>query len=184
MDLFPDAFVSLEAMRKGGWGQTERWAPLPSDCRRRSDAIIALGPCMEARLHRRGIPPERIHIADNWADGREIVAAAAGRSVADLHILYSGNLGLSHDIETIAGAMVALANDRRIPDSPSLEAACAAAELEAWSLQPLNGAMSRFLPYANRQERVLPASGNADIGLVTLKRGGASARWCRAKFTD
>src|SRR5262249_32616881 len=90
MDLFPDAFVSLEAMREGGWADRAMGA-IADYCRRRTQSIIALGPCMEARLLKRGIPRERIHIADNWADGSEITPLPP-RNAADIHILYSGNL--------------------------------------------------------------------------------------------
>ena len=165
MDLFPDAFVSLEAMREGGWADRAMGA-VADYCRRRSHSIIALGSCMEARLLKRGIPGEHIHIADNWADGEEI-APLLPRNAADIHILYSGNLGLSHDIETIAGAMAALANDGHFRFSFAGGGA-RRAELEAWSRSHPTGNVT-YLPYANRQD-VSASLGSADIGLVTLKR--------------
>ena len=65
---------------------------------------------MQERLLRRGIPPERIHIADNWADGNEIWPLPF-HGGEQLRVLYSGNLGLSHDTETILGAIQALDGD-------------------------------------------------------------------------
>lgn len=164
MDLFPDALVSLNAMREGGWA--DRFLGTIADrCRRRADAVIALGPCMETRLLRRGIPSERIHIADNWADGEEI-RPLPPREAADLHILYSGNLGLSHDIETIAAAMEALHGDSRFRFSFAGGGA-RRAELEA-RCRATGTAKVTFLPYANRKD-VAASLGNSDIGLVTLK---------------
>ncbi len=164
MDLFPDALVSLKAMRQGSWA--ERTLGLIADhCRRRADAVIALGPCMEDRLLKRGIPAAQIHIADNWADGDEI-RPLPPRRAADLHILYSGNLGLSHDIETIAAVMEELNPDPRFRFSFAGGGA-RRAELQAWCIQKELGNVV-FPPYASRND--LAASlGAADIGLVTLK---------------
>ncbi|MEI9973818.1 MAG: glycosyltransferase family 4 protein [Ignavibacteriota bacterium] len=164
MDLFPDALVSLKAMREGGWA--DRFLGTIADhCRRRADAIVALGPCMEARLLRRGIPAERIHIADNWADGEEI-RPLPPRNAADLHVLYSGNLGLSHDIETIAAAMDALDGDHRFRFSFAGGGA-RRTDLEAHCRAKAIGNVN-FLPYAARKD-VSASLGSCDIGLVTLK---------------
>jgi glycosyltransferase involved in cell wall biosynthesis len=164
MDLFPDALVSLNAMREGGWA--DRFLGTIADhCRRRADAVIALGPCMETRLLRRGIPAERIHIADNWADGEEI-RPLPPRDGADLHILYSGNLGLSHDIETIAAAMEKLDGDSRFRFSFAGGGA-RREELEARCRSKAAGNVN-FLPYAKRKD-VSASLGSCDIGLVTLK---------------
>lgn len=164
MDLFPDALVSLGAMRRGS--SAERVMGWLIDLsRRRSDGIIALGPCMRDRLLARGIPPQRIHIADNWADSAAI-AAEPFHQGSGLRILYSGNLGLSHDVATIAGAMESLASDARFEfrfagggaRRPELERICREKGI----------ASVRFLPYARRGD--LSASlAESDIGLVTVR---------------
>lgn len=164
MDLFPDALVSLGAMRQGSLAERAMgW--LIDLSRRRSDGVIALGPCMQERLLRRGIPAERIHIADNWADSAEITAEPLHEG-DDLQVLYSGNLGLSHDIGTIAGAMEALDGDACFgfrfagggARRSELERLCREKRLEQVS----------FLPYARRGD--LSASlAAADVGLVTVR---------------
>jgi colanic acid biosynthesis glycosyl transferase WcaI len=164
MDLFPDALVSLNAMRAGSWA--DRGLGFIADhCRRRSDGIIALGTCMENLLLKRGIPPERIHIADNWADGEEI-RPVPPRDATDLHVRYSGNLGLSHDIETIAAAMKALDGSPRFRFSFA-GGGSRRQELETWCRAESVGNVS-FLPYVSRKD-VAASLGVADIGLVTLK---------------
>ncbi len=164
MDLFPDAFVSLNAMREGG--PADRLLGVIADhCRRRSHAVIALGTCMESRLLKRGVPAERIHIADNWADGDEIRSMPA-RQARDLHLLYSGNLGLSHDIETIAAAMEALRDDGRFRFSFAGGGARRVELEERYRGRPAENVA--FLPYASRKD-VSASLGKADIGLVTLK---------------
>jgi glycosyltransferase involved in cell wall biosynthesis len=164
MDLFPDALVSLKAMRAGS--MADRAMGVIADyARRRSDGVLALGPCMEERLLRRGIPAGKIHIADNWADGEEIQPRPFPGG-EDLHVLYSGNLGLSHDIETILGAMQSLDGDRRFRFSFAGGGA-RRKELEQLCDEKAVG-NARFLPYASRED--VPASlGSADIGLVSVR---------------
>ena len=76
--------------------------------RRRADALIALGDCMKARLLRHQVPEDRIVVAENWADGR-IISPMPFPARKPLCILYSGNLGLAHDVATIRGVMERLA---------------------------------------------------------------------------
>ena len=164
MDLFPDALVSLGALRQGSLADRAMgW--LIDLSRRRSDGIVALGPCMEERLLRRGIPAEKIHIADNWADRNEI-SAEPFHEGEELRVLYSGNLGLSHDTATIAGAMEALNGDAHFAfrfagggaRRPELERFCGEKGISQVS----------FPPYARRGD--LSASlAAADIGLVTVR---------------
>ncbi len=104
MDMYPDIALDLGVMRPGSlaWlvGATADWS------RRRADGVVALGEDMKARLVARGIPGHWIHIAHNWADGSEIVPISFPEGPLVVH--YSGNFGLAHDVETIAGAMKAL----------------------------------------------------------------------------
>jgi colanic acid biosynthesis glycosyl transferase WcaI len=164
MDLFPDALVSLKAMREGSLPDRAMGA-IADYSRRKSDGVIALGSCMQERLLRRGIPPERIHIADNWADGNEIWPLPF-HGGEQLRVLYSGNLGLSHDTETILGAIQALDGDALFRFSfagggarrKELEQLCAAKAV---------GNVA-FLPYASRED-VSASLGAADIGLVSVR---------------
>lgn len=162
MDLFPDAFVTLGALSENsvitrilGWIQDLS--------RRHSDGIIALGPCMRTRLLARGIPGGLVHVAENWADGSAISPGPVRRS-GSLNIFYSGNLGLSHDIDTIAGAMRHFRNDSRFlftfagggVGRTQLEQICAAEGIRN----------ARFLSYASRG-RMNQHLAQADVGLVT-----------------
>jgi glycosyltransferase involved in cell wall biosynthesis len=162
MDLFPDALVSLDALKKGSF--VERALGFIADfCRRRADGIIALGPCMRRRLIARGIPKNLIHVAENWADGNAIFPQPKERTTP-INIFYSGNLGLSHDIETIAAAMRHFRNDSRFvftfagggANRTQLERACRAEGI----------ANAQFLPYCGRDE-MGDHFAQADVGLVT-----------------
>jgi colanic acid biosynthesis glycosyl transferase WcaI len=71
MDLYPDVAVDVDYIRRGG--VLDRSTGMLADlARRKSDGIIALGGCMRRRLLARGIPQEKIFVAENWADGKLI----------------------------------------------------------------------------------------------------------------
>ena len=103
MDVYPDIAVALGMPFPGWLGELLDYP------RRRADAVIALGNCMKARLVRHRIPEGRIHVAENWADGLKICPLPFPEH-PPLRILYSGNLGLAHDLATISGVMGRLAN--------------------------------------------------------------------------
>ncbi len=103
-DLYPDVAVDLRYIKKGG--MADRFTAIFADfSRRHADGIIALGECMKARLVRRGIAANKIQIAENWANAAAITPMARPGDPSELVLLYSGNLGLAHDIGTICSAM-------------------------------------------------------------------------------
>src|SRR5579875_2085603 len=70
-DVYPDIAVDLAHIRKGsllhritGW--------LADFSRRRADGIIVLGECMKDRLISRGVAPEKIFVAEHWANSTTI----------------------------------------------------------------------------------------------------------------
>jgi hypothetical protein len=162
MDLFPDALTSLNVLRADGIAA--RLLGIIADfSRHQAEGIIALGPCMRGRLIARGIPAAKIHICENWADGR-LIRPQPYRKSGRLHVLYSGNLGLSHDIETVATAMLHFRNDERFlftfagggARRAELEQLCHEEGIEN----------ARFRPYCARED-VGESLGECDIGLVT-----------------
>lgn len=108
MDLYPDIAVDLGVLSPHSWlTRLTAWAL--DYARHRAAGIIVLGEDMKDRLAARGIAPEKIWVCENWADGREITPQPFPKG--PLTILYSGNLGLAHEVETIRGVMLALGND-------------------------------------------------------------------------
>jgi colanic acid biosynthesis glycosyl transferase WcaI len=162
MDVFPDAFVSLGVFRERAL-LTRLLGWIENTCRLRADGIMALGPCMRERLIARGIPKHLVHVAENWADGN-MISFRPLRKSGPINILYSGNLGLSHDVDTIADVMRHYRDDSRFVFTfigggikrGELERRCKAEKLTN----------ARFLPYAKR-ENVDEHFAQADIGLVT-----------------
>jgi colanic acid biosynthesis glycosyl transferase WcaI len=165
MDVYPDVAVDLNYIKAGGLVQ--RMAGLLLDFSRlKSDGIVALGECMQKRLVARGIPVAKIHVADNWADGKLIRPVPRRLSSNSLTLLYSGNLGLAHDVDTILATMEELRTDSRFrfvfagggPLRNTLEAKCQQAAIY----------FADFQAYSERQnlgERLA----NCDLGLITQR---------------
>jgi glycosyltransferase involved in cell wall biosynthesis len=112
MDLYPDVAVDLGYIKAGGIinraiGVIADWS------RRNADSVIALGECMRTRLLARGIQNETIAIVENWADSTQIAVAPHNADHKSLQMVYSGNLGLAHDVETLIGAIRKLRDDVR-----------------------------------------------------------------------
>ena len=159
MDVYPDIAVAL------GMPVVGRLGGLLDYPRRRAVAVIALGDCMKARLLRHNIPQERICVAENWADGGAIYPLPFPEP-APLRILYSGNLGLAHDVATIRGAIERLGGD------PSVHFDFAGGgpqrkELEDFCHERAFGNVS-FRTYV-RQEQLGASLGECHVGLVTQK---------------
>lgn len=110
MDVYPDIAVALGVLSPRS-PLTRVLAAAARRARRAATAVIVLGPCMRDRLAASGVSAN-VRIAENWADGAAIRPEPLPEP-RPLTILYSGNLGLAHDIATIAEAMQALKADPR-----------------------------------------------------------------------
>lgn len=170
MDVYPDIAVALGVLAPGS-RITRAIGALADRSRRRAQAVIALGPCMRGLLAARGIPPGKIRVAENWADAACIRPTPLPQA-PPLTVLYSGNLGLAHDTDTIAAAMERLNGDPRFrfvfagggPRRAALEEFCATRGI----------ARAGFLPY--QDERHLSAHLAAcHLGLVTQTAGSLGA---------
>jgi colanic acid biosynthesis glycosyl transferase WcaI len=110
MDLYPDIAVDLNVLKRRSI-VTRLVGTFADISRKRADGIIALGDEMKARLVARGIPEHKILVAENWADGDEIVPGPFQGGPLVVH--YSGTFGLAHEQHTIAEAMRLLRDDNR-----------------------------------------------------------------------
>ncbi|MEO7649580.1 MAG: glycosyltransferase family 4 protein, partial [Bryobacteraceae bacterium] len=162
MDMYPDVAVDLKMLDANSLIARVCGA-IVDYTRRQADGIIALGECMRQRLLARGVPSGKIFIAENWADGERIYPLG-GAKHGGLAVLYPGNLGLAHDVDTIAAAMRSLKDDGRLRFTfvggggriKPLAQVCEA-----------NGVRhATFLAYCNPDE-LSQLMGRADIGLVT-----------------
>ncbi|HEY6390472.1 MAG TPA: glycosyltransferase family 4 protein [Bryobacteraceae bacterium] len=162
MDLYPEVAIDLGFLRPGSF-LTRALARLSKLARNNAERVIALGECMRGRLISSGVPDAKIGVAENWAGGGRIHPSDRPPRLP-IELLYSGNLGLAHDLHTLAGAMLQLRNDNRFrftiagggPRRPLLEDFCRDHAISAAS----------FLAYQDPGDfaRNLAA---CDIGLVT-----------------
>ncbi len=111
-DLYPDVAVDLGMFKRGGFVDRVTGA-LIDFARHQADGLIALGPCMRDRLIARGIPGSKIFVAENWANSKAITPMPRPGDSKEVVVLYSGNLGLAHDLGTLTGAMEVLKEDTR-----------------------------------------------------------------------
>ncbi len=165
MDMYPDVAVDLEYVPAGGL--FDRIVGTAADfSRRQADGILALGDCMRERLIRRGIATDKIHVAENWADGSVIQPVARAAKDGRLVLLYSGNLGLAHDVDTLAGAIDGFRDDPQFqfifagsgPRRQKLEQWCGEQEIKT----------VEFRPYSQRAN-LGESLGAGDVGLVTQR---------------
>ncbi len=112
MDLYPDVPIAFGLMKANGLGAhlLER---VHMFCFNHSDRSVVLGRCMRDRLIEKGVPPEKISLIPPWADIDELEPLPRDENPLrkawglenKLVVMYSGNLGLAHDIDTLRGAM-------------------------------------------------------------------------------
>jgi len=119
MDVYPDLAFELDVMAHDGipgrlFSAISRWTL------RSADVVIALGETMADRLQ--GLGARNVVTVHNWADGEAIRPKPAGESrrrrecgwERKFVVLYSGNLGLAHEFETVLAAAELLQEEKDI----------------------------------------------------------------------
>jgi colanic acid biosynthesis glycosyl transferase WcaI len=107
MDVYPEVLIVHGAMRRDGAASAAlasafKWAY------RSARRVVALGPVMSARLASKGIDASRIIEIPNWATGKLGLTLGSENTLRSewqlddkFVVLYSGNLGLAHEFETL-----------------------------------------------------------------------------------
>ncbi len=112
MDLYPDVPIAFGIMKPNALS-ARLLEKIHRFCFNHSDRSVVLGRCMRDRLIGKGIPPEKIALINPWADIDELQPLPRDENPlrkewgleGKLVVMYSGNLGLAHDIDTLRGAM-------------------------------------------------------------------------------
>lgn len=113
MDVYPELAFELGVLRQRSLGG-RALAVLSRFLLRRSDRVVALGDAMAQRLRAGGAP--EVSVIHNWADGRAIQPTpTAGHPLRSrwgwegrFVVLYSGNMGLMHEFDTVLEAAALL----------------------------------------------------------------------------
>jgi glycosyltransferase involved in cell wall biosynthesis len=118
-DAYPQMAVWVGTIRKGGLIERFWHAMNKLTYRRASQTIVLCQAAKKLVCETYGIDPSRVHVVPNWADGQLLHPKAKSASTfAREHrledpftVLYSGNLGLYYEFETILGAAERLRNE-------------------------------------------------------------------------
>jgi len=79
----------------------------------RADVVIAIGRCMRERLIREGVDENRIRIIENWTDATKVYPVPRSENPLaeklgiknEFVVLYSGNMGIAHEFDTLMDVM-------------------------------------------------------------------------------
>lgn len=162
MDAYPEVATDLGELKPFSLAG-RALASLSLSIRSNADRVVVLGPCMRERLQRSGVPEQQVATVENWADP-QLIWFQPLEIGEPLRVLYSGNLGRAHDVETILDVIGHPELD------PRVQFVFAVSESQMGVLR------ERVRPFASRcQVRALEPRaqfGNSlaacEIGLVTL----------------
>jgi glycosyltransferase involved in cell wall biosynthesis len=178
-DIYPDVLVRMS-------GLSEKhpliclWRWLNRRAYQRADVVMTLGEYMAATLARQFDPaqtrPGKIEVIYPWVDTDKIKPISKAENwfaqkygqVDKLTVMYSGNMGLGHDIETMLEAA------RQLQDKPDIHFMFIGAGPK-WQMaseaQP-NEELQNITVLGWQLEEVLPFSlAIADVAVVSLDRG-------------
>ncbi|MBF6568110.1 MAG: glycosyltransferase family 4 protein [Candidatus Binataceae bacterium] len=140
----------------------------------KSDRIIVLGDDMRERILAKGVTPDRVSIVTGWVDTRDIRPLPINRFRRELGdrfvVMYSGNLGLSQQLETVLDSAAKLRDDQRI-----LFLFVGEGARKQWLIdraRQLGLSNVQFTPYRPREELSESLSA-ADLHLIPLLPGAA-----------
>jgi len=166
MDIYPDLAVELGLLREHALSTT-LLRRVSNKSRHQSDCIIALGNCMRTKLVAMGLPKDKISVAENWADTRIFQPPPQKFLDGKLRVVYPGNLGLGHDVETLVAAV------KRLGDSEDVTFQFVGGGQGFEDLREICRAQARsiceFLPYEDPHRLAEVRLSNAHIGLVSQK---------------
>jgi colanic acid biosynthesis glycosyl transferase WcaI len=180
MDLFPDTGVLFGMVKENGLvHRTCAFLTRRYLCSAR--AVFALSGYMVERIRRYGVRADRLHIVPVWADGASLRPIPRGanefirshRLEDRFVVMYSGNLELGGDIDTLVDALIELRADPDmmfvlISEGPRFEKF--RARCEQVSLPHV-----LFLPYQDRAGLAHSLSAG-DVHIVTNKQGLSGLR--------
>ncbi len=121
MDLYPDLPVACGVMKPRSLA-TRFFTAINRFCLRRADRTVVLGRCMERRVREHGVLGDHVRRIGVWAPQSDTTPVEHAdnpyRAKWDLGdrfvVMYSGNFGLGHDVDTMCRAALALKDDDRV----------------------------------------------------------------------
>lgn len=178
-DLWPEKGIEFGFYSEGGWID-RLWSFFHTQVLRDAKRIVVLGPKMREQIleYDSGNNLEdKVRIVDNWADADFIEPREKSKNwfskkhglVNTFSLVYSGNIGLFHDLETVIRASTKFDPEDLqiliIGEGDNKESMVKLAERLG-----VRGNVVNFLPYQPRE--YLPYSlTSADVSIVTVEKG-------------
>ena len=169
-DLYPEVAEELGVLPRGN-ALTNLLRRLSTEALVRGDAVVAIGRCMASRLTARGVSYAKISIIPNWAppiqslDRSNNPFRRAHGLEGQFVVIYSGNMGLAHEFDTVLDAAESLRGHRVVflfigegPRRVEVEAAARLRGIEN----------IRFLP-SQSADKLSESLSAADAHLVTMR---------------
>lgn len=170
MDVYPDIVEAAGMARQGGW-MMQRFRDRANDLRKSADSVLVLGSCMKRRLAQQGVPERKLVVCENWATFHGSPFCPPSLPVRPIRLLYSGNLGVAHDVDTLKGALLRLSSLPEVEDRFQLVVAADGGrrkELEQWCTDKQTNFV-HFVPLVSREE-LADRLASCHLGLVTQTR--------------
>ena len=173
MDLHPDAEVATGMLEDDG-APARLLHALNDAGYRNADFVVDLGTYMKRRIHKKGVPDDRLHTIPVWNKKEEIAPVEHDENPLrhDLGlddtfvVMYSGNAGRAHRFEEVLATM------KRLDGHPDIEFVFVGegpqkGRIEAFA-ERHDLSNFRYLPYFPREDLKysLPM---ADVHLMTLR---------------
>ena len=174
-DLYPDIAIALRVVSKNHW-VVKFWQAINRKVWQSSQGIIVLSPAMKERVI--AICPEvadKVSVIHSWGDPKLIVPIAKEKNwfakkhnlVNKFTVLYSGNMGRCHDLDTI------LATAQQLQNQP-IQFVCIGGgpKRESFIQEVAHLGLKNFLFLPYQEKSVLPYSLTAcDLSLVSVEEG-------------
>lgn len=121
MDLYPDLPVACGVMKPNSL-LTRFFEAINRFCLQRADRTVVLGRCMLQRVRDKGVTGDHVVHIGVWSDQSEVRPIPRDHNpyrqqwnLGDRFVvMYSGNFGLGHDVDTMCEAAKRLRDDDRI----------------------------------------------------------------------
>ncbi|MGE0561442.1 MAG: glycosyltransferase family 4 protein [Flavobacteriales bacterium] len=172
-DLYPDVLVNFGVLKESSW-VIKYWKKINKTCFTKASNVFTLGKHLADAIN--NYTQEKPIIIPNWVNADFVKPIEkTENSFAKEHnlqnklvVMYSGNMGLTHDIESIIYAAEALQKNTAIHFVLIGDGAKKAKITQYVTEKKLSNVL--LLPYQSNE--VLPFSLScADIGVVTLSQG-------------
>jgi glycosyltransferase involved in cell wall biosynthesis len=171
-DIYPDIAINLKVIGQQHW-LTKTWDHLNCLTWKKASAIIVLNSTMKDRiLQKCPEVADKISIIPNWSDPQEIYPIDRERNwfawkhnlVDRFTVMYSGNMGRCHDLETLLDAMVIL-------QSTAIQFAFVGGGDKRKFMQSETKALGLtnclFLPYQNKEDLAFSLTA-CDVSILSI----------------